>query len=99
MTAPSPVHRDPDDEEDSGDYGCFTAKANRQVVDLVEQTITKLEAADFDSFNEVKEFVHGRLREIGRGATDTVVKENVFHALADSLTAAEIHYDWLDIYG
>lgn len=96
MTAPSPLHRDPN--SDDQDYGCFTARANQRVARVVARTRTLIVSGQLTTGESVVDYVRGRLRKIP-SATDTIVKENVFHALAADMNAADLYFDWLTIYG
>lgn len=96
MTAPSPLHRDPD--SDDPDYGCFTAHHNRRVARVVACTQAMIASGLFTAGESVVAYVREQLQKIP-SATDTIVKENVFHALAASMNDANLHFDWLTIYG
>ncbi len=93
----SPLHRDPDSEED--DYGCFTKRADKAVGAVVRRTIRMLQAGELNNADEVLDVVRPALQRIGHGSCDTVVKENVFYALDAALSAAGIEFDQMLIYG
>lgn len=94
----SPLHRDP--ESDFDNYGCFSEKANRKVTATVRRTILLLKHGEFGRSDEVIEFVRSQLLLIGDGAADTVVKENVFAALAQDMEEAGLdELDQMKIYG
>lgn len=93
---PSPIHRDP--EEDGDDYGCFTAAANEAVSAVVKHVKLHLRHHVLTTADEVVDYVRTRLRKIGEGACDTVVKENVFYALDEDLKKANIAVGY-EIYG
>ena len=94
---PSPIHRDPD--LDGDDYGCFTDEANQQVAELVERVREAIESGDLDNAEAIVDEVKEGLQPIGQGATDTVVKENVFQALNTALCEADIRVGAAEIYG
>ena len=95
---PSPLHRDPD--EDGDDYGCFTDEANALVAQLVEDAAEQIGSGSLRTSRAVVAFVRDRLTRIhDAGATDTVVKENVFYALNDALSTAGIYVEPNAIYG
>ncbi len=95
---PSPLHRDP--IEDGDDYGCFTDEANAMVAQVVEDAIEHTGSGTLGDGRAVVAFVRSRLTKIhGAGATDTVVKENVFYALDEALSAAGIRIEPYAIYG
>lgn len=95
MTAPTPIHRDP--EHDGEDYGCFTDEANAKVAAVVATAEQKIRD-EFSYAAELIQFVHSHLKGIGDGAGDTVVLENVFQALLPVLNDVGIHLSWPDIY-
>jgi hypothetical protein len=94
---PSPLHRDP--ETDGDDYGCFSDGANREVARVVAEAIEGIGSGTLDDQDAIVDFVRRRLRAIGSGATDTIVKENVFQALWPAIEEAGIAFDHMVIYG
>lgn len=96
MTAPTPLHRDPD--HDGDDYGCFSAARNASVAALVASAEEKITSQEFTTVQELLRYVDIGLCGIGREATDTVVRENVYQALMPAVEKAEIDFEWSDIY-
>ena len=81
-------------------YGCFTDEANAEVAAFVVETKDCLHRGDIKTWAKLVEVVREKLTEVGEGATDTVVKENVFHALMSNVKEAGISdVVWMDIYG
>ncbi len=94
---PSPIHRDP--EVDGDGYGCFTDEANAAVAELVQEVIEKIDTLELTDGDAVVKFVKPRLKAVRNGATDTVVKENVFQALDEAMTQNGIRVEAMDLYG
>lgn len=105
MPAPTPLHRDP--ENDGDDFGCVGRRArsgNRAVARLVESVGAHLRAGEFTEAIDVVSFVSEELEAIEDkydcGCCDTVVKENVFAALMETMNSAGINdFDSTTIYG
>ena len=97
MTAPSPIHRDP--ERDGDDYGCFTKRANRRVAAGVRRIEKMLREGDIKDEDSLVECAQDILKNISAEATDTIVKENFFFAIADAIKAAGFDFDPMRIYG
>ena len=105
MARPTPIHRDPDiDGDDFGCIGSQASKGNRAVARLVGDTRAHIRAGDFFEGGDILSFVREGLEQIAErfncSCCDTVVKENVFAALADAMESAEISdFDQMEIYG
>jgi hypothetical protein len=104
MSAPSPIHRDPD--KDGEDYGCvgrYAAQGNAAVSRLVEDVIAQLDEGELCGGEAVVAFMRTELEGISSryncGCCDTVVKENAFYAIDEALTKAGIAIDSMTIYG
>jgi len=105
MARPSPIHRDSD--ADGDDFGCVgrnRKRGNKEVARLVGSAETRLAAGDFEDGDDLIEFIRSELELVSArydcGCCDTVVKENVFAALADVITGSKIPgFDQLEIYG
>jgi hypothetical protein len=94
---PSPLHRDPD--QDGDDYGGIEPEVNAKIAEVVLNTINGIRLGMLEDAEDVVEYVKARLRAIGRGATDTIVKENVFYDLDRALSDAGIHIEAKLLYG
>jgi hypothetical protein len=105
MTAPSPIHRDPD--RDGDNFGCIgrqAAKGNLVVYRLVNEVIRRLKSGEFKNGDEFFDFVQCKLEHIDSqydcGICDTIVKENMFAALRPACIDAGLRdIDWKCIYG
>ncbi len=104
MSAPSPIHRDP--EVDGDDYGCLgrnAARGNTAIAKLVADACSGLSAGVFLDGEELIAFVRRRLTALANrydcGCCDTIVKENIFAAIYNSIRAAGIKVDQKQIYG
>jgi hypothetical protein len=97
----SPIHHD-GEQDGNGvpDWGCFTDEANLAVDGLVESLNDKewTDQQGWMSAEDVVYYVAEDLRDIGEGATDTVVKESVFGAISELVESFD-DWDISMIYG
>jgi len=104
VSAPTPIHRDPDEGDDFGCVGPHAAEANAAVALLVDDVRGHLKAGNFIESSELISFVRVRLERLGNlydcGSCDTVVKENVFAAFSDIMDEhGPADFDRMGVYG
>jgi hypothetical protein len=84
-------------------YGCLDRRAEERVEALVDETADLIRNGTLADGPTAARHVHTELSRIaaaapGSGATDTIVKENVFRALAGTLAELGLSVDRAAVY-